>query len=155
MKYDWSKEHLETTVKHALCWFDWLRLLEIPKRGCNYRTLKSKAALYNIDTSHSNYEYARTHSGKRILKNKTNDEIFNNYSNIKTASVKKEYINRILKIEKCEQCGITNWNGKKLVFQLHHKDGNCKNNELKNIILLCPNCHSQTDNYLNKKRLVV
>ena len=52
MKYDWSKEHLESTVKDANCWFDWLRLLDIPTRGCNYRTLKSKSTLYNIDVSH-------------------------------------------------------------------------------------------------------
>lgn len=151
MKYDWSKENLERTVKDANCWFNWLRLLNIPTRGCNYRTLKEKAKLYNLDVSHFDYSYARTHNGKRILKNRTNDEIFNENIPIKTASVKKEYVNRILGIAHCEQCGITNWNKKELVFQLHHKDGNHKNNKLENLILLCPNCHSQTDNYANKK----
>ena len=151
MKYDWSKENLERTVKDANCWFNWLRLLNIPTRGCNYRTLKEKAKLYNLDVSHFDYHYARTHNGKRILKNRTNDEIFNENIPIKTASVKKEYINRILGIAHCEQCEITCWNEKELVFQLHHKDGNHKNNKLENLILLCPNCHSQTDNYANKK----
>lgn len=151
MKYDWSKENLERTVKDANCWFNWLRLLNIPTRGCNYRTLKEKAKLYNLDISHFNYNYARTHNGKRILKNRTDDEIFNENIPIKTASVKKEYINRILGIAHCEQCGIISWNKKELVFQLHHKDGNHKNNKLENLILLCPNCHSQTDNYANKK----
>lgn len=152
MKYDWSKSKLEAVVKDATCWYDWLRLLEIPTRGCNYRTLKSKASIYNIDTSHFNYEYARTHNGKRILKNRTNDEIFTDSTPIKQSSVKKEYIIRILNNQsKCEQCNITSWNGKELVFQLHHKDGNHKNNTLENLILLCPNCHTQTDNYANKK----
>lgn len=155
MKYDWSKKHLEETVKNANCWFDWLRLLEIPTRGCNYRTLKSKAILYEINTSHFNYNYAKTHNGKRILKNKSNEEIFNDSSSIKTASVKKEYISRILNSAYCEQCGITNWNGKTIIFQLHHIDGNYKNNNLENLILLCPNCHSQTENYANKKCPVV
>lgn len=152
MKYNWSKEKLETTVQQANCWYDWLRLLEIPTRGCNYRTLKSKAKLYNLDTSHFNYDYARTHNGNRILKNRTNDEIFSDSISIKLASVKKEYIKRILNnTPYCENCNIHNWNNKELVFQLHHKDGNHKNNKLENLILLCPNCHSQTDNYANKK----
>lgn len=155
MKYDWSKKHLEETIKNANCWFDWLRLLDIPTRGCNYRTLKSKSILYNIDVSHFNYKYSRTHNGKRVLKNRSNEEIFNDHIPIKTASVKKEYIERILKTTHCELCGITEWNGKDIVFQLHHKDGNHKNNNIENLILLCPNCHSQTDNYANKKCPVV
>ena len=152
MRYDWSKEKLESTVKSANCWMVWLRLLGIPTRGRNYKTLKSKVLLYGIDVSHFNSEYARTHNGRRILKNRLNEEIFNDYTPIKTASVKKAYIERMLDIAHCEQCGITEWNGKDIVFQLHHKDGNHKNNKLENLILLCPNCHSQTENYANKNK---
>ena len=35
--------------------------------------------------------------------------------------------------------------------QVDHIDGNHKNNTLDNCILLCPNCHSLTDNYKFKK----
>ena len=51
---------------------------------------------------------------------------------------------------KCEICGISEWNGKPISLQLHHVDGNRKNNLLSNIQILCPNCHSQTDNYAGK-----
>ena len=44
-------------------------------------------------------------------------------------------------------CGITEWNNKPIVLQLHHIDGNHNNNNLENLQLLCPNCHSQTENY--------
>ena len=37
-------------------------------------------------------------------------------------------------------------------LELHHIDGNHHNNTLDNTILLCPNCHSMTDNYKYKKR---
>lgn len=152
MKYDWSKERLEMTVKEANCWFNWLDILQIPRGGYNYRTLKDKAALYNINTEHFNYIYAKTHNGRKLNKNKSNDEIFNDFVKIKTATVKKEYIDRILNgVPKCEYCNITEWNDKPLVFQLHHIDGNHINNKLENLILLCPNCHTQTDNYANKK----
>lgn len=32
-------------------------------------------------------------------------------------------------------------------FHLHHIDGDHFNNELDNLQILCPNCHSMTDNY--------
>jgi len=47
----------------------------------------------------------------------------------------------------CEECGTSEWNGKTLVLELEHKDGNSENNKLENLGLLCPNCHSQTSTY--------
>lgn len=52
-----------------------------------------------------------------------------------------------LKENKCEICGITKWLGNPIVCQLHHIDGNNQNNNLENLQILCPNCHSQTENY--------
>ena len=51
----------------------------------------------------------------------------------------------------CECCGITTWNGKEIIMQVHHIDGNHNNNTRVNLVILCPNCHSQTDNWTYKK----
>lgn len=48
---------------------------------------------------------------------------------------------------KCEECGLSEWRGKKLTIQMHHIDGNPDNNIAENLILLCPNCHSVTPNF--------
>lgn len=37
-------------------------------------------------------------------------------------------------------------------LEIHHKDGNKRNNTLINVELLCPNCHSLTPNYRYRKR---
>lgn len=66
----------------------------------------------------------------------------------KTASTKT--LKRFLIQEhgnKCWTCGITEWNKKEIVMDLEHIDGNSENNELKNLSLICPNCHSQTSTY--------
>ena len=153
MKYDWSEKHLRDTVQNCLCWWDWMRELGVPTRGCNYRTLKKKALQYNIDVSHFNYDYTRTHNGKRVISNRTNDEIFNDCTHIKAATVKNAYIERVLNgTARCERCGIKTWNELPITFQLHHIDGNYRNNRLINLVLLCPNCHSQTDNFRNAQR---
>jgi len=55
----------------------------------------------------------------------------------------------------CSACGVEKvYNGKPITLQLHHINGNNKDNRLENLTMLCPNCHSQTNNYAggNKKR---
>jgi len=41
------------------------------------------------------------------------------------------------------------------MMDLHHRNGDALDNRLENLELLCPNCHSQTDNFAgrNVKRL--
>lgn len=51
----------------------------------------------------------------------------------------------------CEQCGLSNWLNKPITLQVHHIDGNNQNNIRNNLQLLCPNCHSQTDNWSKRK----
>ena len=48
---------------------------------------------------------------------------------------------------KCEQCGITHWFDLPINLEVHHIDFNHQNNSDDNLILLCPNCHSYTENY--------
>ena len=58
---------------------------------------------------------------------------------------------------KCEQCS---WSKKNpttgnSALELHHKDGNPKNNCVNNLEILCPNCHSLTSNFKRIKRASV
>jgi transposase len=55
-----------------------------------------------------------------------------------------------LKANRCEQCGITEWRSRELTMDLHHRNGDGLDNRLENLELLCPNCHSQTDNFAGR-----
>lgn len=156
-KYDWSEECVRKAVETSNCWFDCLPKLGIPKGGCNYRTLKNKVLQYGIDTSHFSYFHAKGNNGRHALKklcNRADSQLFSYGSRVKVDNLKKEYIRRILKGDAhCELCGIKEWQGMPLVFQIHHKDGDHLNHVRENLQLLCPNCHSQTDTFSNRKRL--
>lgn len=52
---------------------------------------------------------------------------------------------------KCGECGIDEWRGRPISFELNHKDGDNSNHKLENLELLCPNCHSQTETFRNKR----
>lgn len=57
--------------------------------------------------------------------------------------------------EKCMLCGQNKKNTftNKIPIELHHIDGNFKNNVKDNLQLLCPCCHSLTSTYKNGNKL--
>jgi len=55
----------------------------------------------------------------------------------------------------CSSCGVgPEWNGKKLVLEVDHKNGLWCDCRLGNLRFLCPNCHSQEPTSVRKKTLV-
>ena len=65
---------------------------------------------------------------------------------VKTHTFKLKILQDGLKQHECEKCKLREWNNKPIPLELHHVDGNGKNNNLSNIQLLCPNCHAQEPN---------
>ena len=64
--------------------------------------------------------------------------------------VKQRLIKLGLKQPRCELCGISEWRGAPLSLALHHVNGDGRDNRIENLQLLCPNCHSQTDNFAGR-----
>lgn len=57
-----------------------------------------------------------------------------------------------LRGQQCECCKNTTWLNQPINIEVHHIDGDKSNNQLENLQLLCPNCHSYTDNYGSKNK---
>ncbi len=54
----------------------------------------------------------------------------------------------------CAGCGLgPEWQGEPLTLQLDHKNGDRRDFRLRNLQILCPNCHFQTPTWGNKQRV--
>lgn len=106
--------------------------------GCKQETLNSYLKKMGI-------EYAGQPGKGANPKNNgytTAEEYINSGAVIKSHLLKLKLIRDGVKEKKCELCGISIWHEVELPLELHHKDGNHYNNNIDNLAILCPNCHS-------------
>ena len=74
--------------------------------------------------------------GKDGIKKAVRNYLFNKYNN------------------SCQLCGwnqVNQYTGR-VPLQIHHIDGDCTNNKEDNLQLLCPNCHSLTENFGSRNK---
>lgn len=113
------------------------------KLKCKVDTLKSyykKLGInYNGNSSRANIKH--TEARKPIKEYLS--------SNASNSSKRRRLIEEGIKENKCECCGLSEWQGKPIPLELHHKDFNHYNNDINNLQILCSNCHMQAHNYNN------
>lgn len=116
----------------------------------NYNKIRNIIKKYNIDTTHFCFSNT-TH--KKIYQ--SIDDYFTKDSKISSSKIKDKILKNNIRPHKCEMCGQTEWKINNEIFpiplQAHHIDGDRSNNTLENIQILCPNCHSFTDNFCRRK----
>lgn len=57
-------------------------------------------------------------------------------------------------IHTCSHCGLTEWNGLAIIMELDHINSTINDSRIENHRPLCPNCHSQTAGYKNRKQSI-
>ena len=91
---------------------------------------------------------ASNQAGKGTIKVKKKlKDVFSGKQHLVTSQLRVRLIREGYKTHKCENCGISEWNGKAISLELDHVSGVRSDNSLENLKLLCPNCHSQTHTF--------
>lgn len=124
-------------------------ITEIARRiGCQYSTLKFFLKRENIE-----YHGNPSRKGLPHIEAKKEYKSAQDYVN-SVITLKSKWLIPLLVKErgyrKCEICQNEFWNGQPIPLEIHHVDGNHNNRDIKNIKMICPNCHAQTDNYKSK-----
>lgn len=139
-----TKEEFEYLLKESRSWAEFAQKLGYSKQGGGAITsLKKAVKEYNLSTEH-------------FLGQAWNKENYD-YSSFENGSYKKNGKTTAIPLiklrgRKCEDCGLEEWLGQPINLEIHHIDGDRSNNSLENLKLLCPNCHSYTENFRKKKQ---
>lgn len=137
---NFSMEEIEKIIKDSRSYREVCRKMGYAEDSGNIGRIKNKIDNeWKIDVSHflskswnkENYDFSK------FQKN--------------TKYIRGTLLNPLIKLHgrKCENCGIESWLNNPIKLEVHHIDGDRSNNSLENLQLLCPNCHSYTENFRN------
>ena len=145
-----EKELLQQLVKECSSLSAILRKQGKAVSGASMKILKEKLDAYNIP-----YHFIHIVEGGKKDKKPIKDLLIKN-SQYKSQDLKKRLIEEGYKKDVCEMCGqLPEWNGKTLVLQLDHINGDHYDNRLENLRIVCPNCHTQTDTFSSRRNKAI
>lgn len=138
------EEEFARLVKESRSFYQLAEKIGYEKSGGGTQTsLKKAVQERNLDTSHflgqgwnkDNYDYSLFQ--KNTLKK-------NGKTTLKPLIA--------LRGRKCQCCGLETWLDQPINLEIHHINGDRSDNSLENLQILCPNCHSYTENFCQKTK---
>ena len=147
-----SKEEFEKAIQQSHSIAETCRHLGIKPSGGNYQIVHNAIKKYSIDTNHFTGQGWNTGLKFKPLEEKPIDKILVADSSFQSFKLKRRLLQEGLKKHICEQCGLIEWQGKPIPLELHHINGNNRDNRIENLVLLCPNCHALTESYRGRNK---
>ncbi len=148
----YTEHEFVLAVRNSVSWAGVFRELGLRPSGGNYQLSQDRAKRLQLSIDHF--------TGQAHLKNKTHgwskrrsldDILVKNSSYSGSDNLKKRLIKAGLLEEKCHECNLTEWRVCPIVLELDHKNGNNRDHRIKNLRLLCCNCHALTPTWRGRK----
>lgn len=150
----YTDEQLRLAIEESFSYSQVFRKLGLRPAGGTHNFIKEKVKKLGLDTSHfSKYKLS-------IIGGSKNRQPASNFLKkgiaIRGSALKKKLIQEGYFKDICSICGQSpEWNGKPMVLELDHIDGDIYNNELCNLRILCLHCHSQTATWRKIKNIKI
>lgn len=160
---NYTKEEIKAIMEKTSSFSEFMRQLGYSNyQGNSRNTVRRAIEKYGLQEEFEALKERSTKQAsekiKQVIANNTLDikEVLKENSPFDRHTLKKIILRNNLLEYKCSKCGNTgSWEGEPLTLQLHHKNGNSKDNRLENLCWLCPNCHTQTENFGSKNSSVL
>lgn len=147
----YTPELLSGVVARASSVAEVLRLLGLNETGGAHAHISRTIKAFGLDTSH----FVRHRNGSLHLRLASSDLLVRITPGSRRTKppLLKRALAEIGRPYECELCGNSGtWQGAPLNLEIDHEDGDYHNNEAWNLRFLCPNCHTQTDNFSGRSR---
>ncbi len=152
-KRSWTEGQLKEAIKSSFSYRQVLQKIGLREAGGNYEQIKKYITELKLNVKHfkgRGWNLGLRGIGKPII---PLEKILVKNSSFQSFKLKKRLFVTGLKPQQCELCG---WAEKTsdgyLPLELDHINGDRHDNRLKNLRILCPNCHSLTHNYRSRTR---
>jgi 5-methylcytosine-specific restriction endonuclease McrA len=148
----YTKELLSGIVARSNSVAEVLRRLDLAQAGGNHAHISRSIKAFGIDTSHFGSKPQNGAERRRLRA----EQILIRLplgSRRRNPRMLHRALLEIGRAHECGLCGIDGtWQGAPLRLEVDHIDGDYHNNEAWNLRFLCPNCHTQTDNFSGRSR---
>jgi 5-methylcytosine-specific restriction endonuclease McrA len=131
---NYTDKDIIENAKHVKSLAQLLKSLGLKSVGGNYSNMRRRLQKLNVDTSHW------------LGQGWSKDKQLKDWSDYTRVGMLKPHLLRE-RGKNCQNCNLEKWMGLDLKLEVHHVNGDRTDNRPENLLLLCPNCHSITDNW--------
>ena len=149
--HKYTEDQLISAVKNATSMRQVLITLNVAPYGGNYDVLRKALDYDHVDTAH--FTGQAWNKGKKLPPKIPLDKYLNNKLPIQSYKLKIRLLKAGIFTHQCTHCHKEKWLGQIIPLELDHINGDNSDNRLKNLRLLCPNCHALTPTYRSKNRV--
>lgn len=154
-KRSWTDEQLVIAVEESRSIRMVIQKLRLVPAGGNYEQVNARIATLKLDMRHFTGKGWNVGMGFVPTTARPLDEVLVKGRRYQSHTLKKRLFLAKLKLPECELCG---WAEKsvdgRIPVELDHINGDHQDNRIKNLRILCPNCHSLQLTHRGKNKKV-